>query len=156
MCADFKRVCLIGKTQAVGDLWVRVSFSAGKLGIVGVEGPTNSGNSLGSCGQINDHDWKIVEYNTGWGSEKVRKLREIWTEWHLNDMQAGSPKQMAVLKAHGHVGYTAACEILKESGCYTDNGYAYGSKWLRVEVPEDVVQFLRDLPITVGCPWRNL
>jgi hypothetical protein len=35
--------------------------------------------------------------------------------------------------------------------------YSYGSSWLHDEVPEDVLQWLRDLPdATEECPWTDL
>jgi len=36
-------------------------------------------------------------------------------------------------------------------------GYQYGSKWLREEVPAEVLDFLRSLPdADKACPWRTL
>jgi hypothetical protein len=48
-------------------------------------------------------------------------LVAMWREWHLNDMQAGTPAQMAALK--GFKGdYTAQCAFLEQQGLLFDPG----------------------------------
>jgi len=85
---------------------------------------------------------------------KARRMVEIWREWHLNDMCAGSPAQREWLRANpiaeedyrypkSH--YGVACGRLASAGLNPDPGYlhngkpyAYGSAWLKREIPEDV------------------
>ncbi len=79
------------------------------------------------------------------GNEKVQRMRAIWERWHLNDMCAGSPAQEEYLRAHpveykypeSH--YDKACEVLRAVGLHPDNGYLYGSRWLREELPPEVL-----------------
>ena len=32
-------------------------------------------------------------------------------------------------------------------------GYKYGTKWLHEQLPDDVVEFVRSLPVDTSCPW---
>lgn len=137
------------------DLFCKIVFDDGKLSITGVEGPKANGDCKGSCGQIIMHPWVIVEYAPGWNADLVSKFRSVWQEWHLNDMQAGTPAQTAFLKENradypGHPvsHYEWAKIALKEARLDPDpdNGYSYGSAWLKVKVPEDVLKFLESLP----------
>jgi len=86
---------------------------------------------------------------------KAQRMKEIWGRWHLNDMRAGSPAQMAWLEANpldpkdynypkSH--YTAAVDALKAAGLHPDNNYihngkpyAYGTAWLKETLPPDVI-----------------
>lgn len=135
------------------SLFCSISFESGKLSITGVEGPLPSGNARGSCGQIVMSDWPVTAYAPGWSAGLVRKFRATWERWHLNDMKAGTPAQDAVLarrkaeyKGYPQSHYDWALQVLAEEGLASDNGYRYGSKWLKEEVPQDVIDFLFSLP----------
>lgn len=90
------------------------------------------------------------------GNELVERIVNVWRKWHLNDMQAGSPKQTAFLEAlnlpnHNH--YELAKEKLQEAGLDPDNSfavdgkpYSYGSAWLAIEIPVDVVSEIESWP----------
>lgn len=84
------------------------------------------------------------------GNAKVARIVAIWRDWHLNDMQAGSPAQMAWLDANpidGNVNhYSRALAALTAAGLNPDpsfehNGkpYVYGSAWLRKELPAEII-----------------
>lgn len=67
--------------------------SKGKvLTIHGVEGPLQSGNCRGACGQIDmhmdDEYLSQVRFQKGWDREMVNSLLAIWKRWHLNDLNA--------------------------------------------------------------------
>jgi hypothetical protein len=147
---------------------IKIELNDGKLSISGVEGALPSGNCLGSCGQIDMHlrtenrhanGWK---YMPGWTPSKMTKLLEIWDRWHLNDMKAGTSKQEAFIrdwKAAGNkYDYTAVCKALEEAGLLVDGEYKYGTKWLKEEVPQEVIEWLFSLPdAEKPCAWgRNL
>lgn len=145
------------------NLYCEIELNDGKLSIHGVEGPLPSGNALGSCGQIDMHQWTFKKYHKGWDASKVAQFRKVWADWHLNDMVAGSPKQEAAIKAWKDSGakyeYSAACEMLKESGLLIDESYIhegkpyqYGTAWLSKSIPEDVISFLDSLPISINQP----
>lgn len=130
------------------------------LSITGVVGPTANGNARGSCGQCVDSLSEITDYAPGWNAEMVARLQELWETWHLNTMQAGTPAQTAWVKAHegefpgypdSH--YVWAGEQLAAAGLnpdpnYLHNGapYKYGSAWLEVSVPDEILDELFSLP----------
>ena len=116
----------------------------------------------------------------GWDLERLQKFFSIWARWHLNDMRAGSPAQEEFLRCHADAWaayitnarekacsvedasdiypasyYTWACTVLAAAGLHPDperNEYRYGSAWLKEEVPEDVLVWLRALPDTDVMP----
>ena len=103
-----------------------------------------------TCGQCVD---TVAAYFPG--NAKVQRMVAIWRAWHLNDMEAGSPAQAAHLKTlgewkHGRDGFTshydwALAELgkagLQPDASYIHNGkpYAYGSAWLKRDLPADVL-----------------
>jgi len=101
---DFKKVVRIGTSKTYGgrdfSVFCKIEFKKGNLSISGVEGPLNSGNCLGGCGQI------VMSYDTeesikditpnrsnGWSFELIKDFFFIWDEWHLNNMKAGCEHQ---------------------------------------------------------------
>lgn len=81
--------------------------------------------------------------------KKAKRMVEVWKRWHLNDMRAGSPAQEQYLREHpisyvyptSH--YDKASEVLEAAGLNPDNGYKYGSAWLREDLPADVLAEIR-------------
>jgi len=153
-----RKIVHIGKGNN-GDVFCKIKFDPAKhsLSITGVEGPKRNGNALGSFGQIIMHEWGIKTYAAGWDAALEAKFRAVWDRWHLNDMRAGSPAQMAFLEANpveGHHNYYArACQALEAAGLNPDSGhlvngkpYHYGSLWLKEEVSDEVLEFLGSLP----------
>lgn len=159
---DFKKVVRLGMVRLYPSARNRVSvfckieFKDGRLSISGVEGPRLSGNCTGSCGQIDMHlRDKPIDPAPGWTRGMLAQFFEVWKTWHLNDMQAGTPAQMAELAKHKFVPsggisgrYAWALATLRAAALAEDNGYKYGSAWLRKEVPADVLAFLQSLPET--------
>lgn len=83
-------------------------------------------------------------------------LLDLWKNYHLNGMHAGTPEQEQAIeewKAEGNkYDYTAACEMLKARGLfevfytglsvgrrYDNEPYKYGHGWLVQELPGDVL-----------------
>lgn len=77
-------------------------------------------------------------------------LVAMWREWHLNDMQAGTPAQMELLKDFKG-DYTAQCEFL--GGLLIDNGYKYGSARLKKELPQSVYDWFNGLKSEPFTDW---
>jgi len=77
-------------------------------------------------------------------------LKIAWERWHLNDMRAGTPRQEEAVRNwrrdNPNKGYNEACEMLSELGILVDDGYRYGTSWLKEEVPMDVLEWLFSLP----------
>lgn len=97
-------------------------------------------------GQILD---KILTYYPN--NKLVKKIVDIWSQYNLNDLTPGSPKQMDYLKSLTKPSdvefYTWECEQLKKVDLLIDksflhNGrpYKYGSAWLKTEIPENIQQ----------------
>lgn len=144
------------------NVYCSIEYKDGRLSISGVEGPLSNGNCLGSCGQIEmslkPEDFK--EFARGWDKTKVAKFLEIWREWHLNDMQAGSPRQTEFLKKNPSLkNYSDALAALEKNGLSPDieyqhegKPYKYGHAWLKKEVPKDVLEWLKNLQNTDQKP----
>jgi hypothetical protein len=154
---DFEKIVRIGKGPD-GSVFCKARFCDGRLSITGVEGPKRNGDARGSCGQIVMHEWQIEEYAPNWTPALETQFRAVWDMWHLNDMQAGTPAQMAHLRALEAQGrdwrkegatshYHWALAELDAAGLNPQGG-EYGRRWYRVEVPGDVLAFLQSLPDT--------
>lgn len=158
------KVIRIG-SGAYGNVFCKIEYKAGRLSITGVEGPKRNGDAIGGCGQIIMREWGIKTYAPGWTAQLEAEFRTVWDKWHLNGMQAGSPAQTAYLDAnpitvkYPESHYDRVCASLAAAGLnpdpnYIHNGkpYEYGSAWLSVDVPADVLEFLHALPDTDTAP----
>lgn len=97
----------------------------------------------------------MLAYAPGWDEPTAAKFFQIWEKWHLNDMQAGTPAQTAALQTRkaemvgGRISsYEEDSVYLTECGLNPDpaTGYRYGSAWLQVDVPADILAWLAALP----------
>lgn len=99
--------------------------------------------------------------------QAVQRIASVWREWHLNGLNAGTPEQMAFLRANeskidrGDY-YGSACALLKAAGLYevqiepgtlqATGGflnrsdphthkllYRYGERWIYRPLPADVI-----------------
>ncbi len=75
--------------------------------------------------------------------KKAQHMCEIWKEYHLNYMRAGTSKQTEFLESQKFPGYPTdyyewASNLLIKAGLNPDDGYKYGSAWLKEEIPEDI------------------
>ena len=118
---------------------IDIKYNDGKLSI--------TGKNPDSCGQI------IESVRAEFGHlPAVALLCHYWERWHLNDMQAGLPVQMDYLRAFPPAPkdcdwYTSACESLRAANLYEVDGYKFGAKWIREDVPAHVLEWLRDAKI---------
>jgi len=75
-------------------------------------------------------------------NKDVKRLVEIWENWHLNDMNSGTKKQMDAVEKWEQNGnkydYTKVCEYLKSIDLHIDNGYQYGTSWLLNPLPSEI------------------
>lgn len=168
------------------SIFARIEYGADKLNpshavdgfaclsITGVEGPMHNGDARGSCGQIS-MSYRTAEERAqitpapGWTPEMIARFFDVWERWHMNDMQAGSPRQRAWIEAHPEQSreYTALTQALADAGLNPDaeylyagvnsrpaepHPYRYGEAWIRESVPADVVAFLESLPDADKAP----
>lgn len=118
---------------------VEIKWDGKRLSITG----NCYGRGGGQCG-----DAILAKYPT----PAVALLCHYWERWHLNDMRAGLPVQMDYLRAFPPAPkdcdwYTSACEALRAANLYEVDGYKFGHKWIREEVPAHVLEWLRDAKI---------
>lgn len=81
------------------------------------------------------------------GNKKLKRLVDIWEEYHLNDMRAGTKRQTEAIKQAGsrHLNYDEAVQLLMSKGLYIDNGYKYGSAWLYQPIPKEIIAEVKQL-----------
>ena len=145
-----------------GRVFVEVQYRQdGRLSITGVVGPKSNGDARGGCGQIRDSVRDVPHLAGDWTPDMITRLVAVWDRWHLNDMQAGSPRQRAWLErfpvnvTYPTSHYVVASERLAAADLNPDmshGGYVYGSAWLREEVPAGVIAFLAGLPTSDDLP----
>ena len=166
-----------------GAVWVRASWTDGRLSICGVVGPHRNGDCRGSSGQIVDELADTTPDDRKWTRETIDQLADIWNRWHLNDMRPGCEHQRAdgwtdrpidptkptnTYGKHfdGQTSPTWNMLARVRENEHPDGllcrpcptcGHKYGTGWLREDVPTDVLDALLTLPAaTTECPWRNL
>lgn len=137
----------------IGDTFVKIQWDGKRLSITGVEGPKSNGDCSGACGQIVMHEWNLQLINDEWEPEMVKRLRDLWNRWHLNDMRAGSASQEKYLRnnpiivTYPETHYEKACKVLADANLNPDeNGYKYGTKWIFEEVPNHIIEELFTFP----------
>lgn len=153
-----KKVINIGTDKDTrSQVFCNIEFNEKKkLSITGVIGPRSNGDAK-SCGQING-SFNINKFANGWNDALLTMFLTVWDKYHLNDMQAGTIKQTAIIEQYKadfpdwRYEYTQACTILEDNDILIDDGYQYGSKWLSIEVPASVISFLEGLPETENTP----
>lgn len=135
-------------TRKINRVTIDVRLKDGQLSISGTIW-NGRGTDCISCGQNIDEIAKLFPLNG-----QVRRIAEIWRKWHLNHTIPGSPRQMEFVREYNRVNegdysktnYHALCKALHgadllQDAEYLHNGkpYAYGSAWLRQELPADVL-----------------
>ena len=81
-------------------------------------------------------------------SDKFKKIHRLWKQYHLNDMHAGTEKQEAALIEAGLTGfasdYRKCCDYLESIDLLVDDGYKFGTSWLKRDIPvEDIAEIER-------------
>lgn len=158
-----------------GVTYIKIDWDGTRLSVTGVEGPKRNGDAFGGCGQIREFDGEL---RPGWTREMVERLRLLWNVWHLNDMKAGCEHQRAAgwderpidpskpLNSYGkhfegqHYASWNMLTWVKPSehpdGLMTvpcpECGYKYGTAWLTMEVPDEVLNELKAFPAATTTP----
>ena len=99
-----------------------------------ITGDIKKSRSLISCGQCQD------------SIENAATFVSLWNKFHLNCLNAGTLKQQEILASEdfkkGSNFYTSACSFLELQNMLIDNGYKFGSEWLYMPLPDDILQQL--------------
>lgn len=151
------KIIRVGRTKDCGDVFCRIQFKNDCLSITGVEGPKANGDARGSCGQISMNyrpaeEQDRIDPAPGWAREAIVEFFVAWDRWHLNDMRAGSPVQMAYLREHASEfrdtrTWEASWDLLTAAGLNPDpEGYHYGSAWRMEPIPASVLAYFASLP----------
>lgn len=90
--------------------------------------------------------------------DEFKKLLNIWDQWHLNDLNAGTDAQRKILDEHENDSKYQKLDkfldrpraILKDFKSNPDRGYDYGSAWLYRPIPDDVVDFIKMIQRKLG------
>jgi hypothetical protein len=112
--------------KATARAFYKIQFENGRLSITGVIGPMPSGDCRGGAGQCVDAIREGCPCDE-WTQEMLDKFCSIWDEWHLNDMRP-------------------YCKP------YPVCGYQYGHAWQTEEVPQEVIDWLFNLPESPVVP----
>lgn len=122
------------------------------------------------CGQIYDSINPSDFDELYMDRDQLIKLIAIWKTCHLNDMCAGSLKQMELInfwrdqiKTTSGWDYDQVCAMLEQHGLLIDNetnpdlnvGYHYGSRWLVNLLPQSVIDFIENLNPTPPTKTRS-
>ena len=156
--------------------FAEIKYQDGRLSICGVVGPMSNGNCMGSAGQCVDSFRDALAHGKtceGWSVGMLVKFCNIWDRWHLNDMRP----YCAHMKKLGWD--KEASETIEVAGRFSWEkpkmerrgwvrfdkdergilckpcpvcGYEYGTKWLFEEVPEEILEWLKNLPDTKVRP----
>lgn len=122
-----KQICKDWKTLEEKQMYVFTASASGK----------------GRCGQCLDFIQENAEKYMIPEERRAlyNRIYKIWSEYHLNDLQAGTEKQTALLtKEQCRIdNYEKACETLKHFGLLEDRGHKYGHGWLCKEIPVEVI-----------------
>ena len=147
-------------------VFIRYELREGKHGLVfSAQGEIYSKTGRGdrdcmSCGQNLEEIARMFPNHT-----KLQEFVQIWRDWHLNDMNAGTPEQMAFLKTYliADKGrwYESACQGLKDNNLYevpvTDEmrkqgikgeTYRFGYAWLYHPLPQEIVEKIKSFTET--------
>lgn len=107
-----------------------------------VSGPHGYG---GQCQDSIAEDFIGTHSNLSNGKQvMLGRLIEIWNRYHLNDMNAGTEKQMKALRGK-KFSYEDALEYLESINLKVDDGYEYGTAWLFEEIPSSVLKEIEEI-----------
>lgn len=111
---------------------VSIFFKESRLSIVGTS-PIMSGQISSYLESLDPRDYRLCP---DWTEEMYRRLLDTWKRWHLNDMRMGCSHQRAMdWNRDEHLG--KQCPIC---------GYKYGCSWIFEPVPDEVIEWLFNLP----------
>ena len=79
------------------------------------------------------------------GNPLAEKIVNWWRKYHNNNMHVGTPKQEEALNKAGITGdYDDCRKYLESIGLLYDNGYKFGSGWLKEEIPADDLREIKE------------
>ena len=77
------------------------------------------------------------------------KIYDWWKKYHLNNMHPGTEKQENALTNAGYKSwannYNDCCNYLETIGLLVDDGYEFGTGWLKRDIPNNVLKEMKEL-----------
>lgn len=156
---DFGKIDYNHTGQRINRVEVIVELNDDRVLVTGVIWNSRMTDAL-ICGQIHDDLDGFFKGDPLWSV-----LSFLWTQYHLNDLHSGTPRQEALVKG---LDYDRACSLLKAKGLYevpaseadpyrkwpTHRGqpHKYGHEWLQCPTPEDILTAVRTA-INTGDTW---
>lgn len=133
--AKFGKIDYNGTGRKVNDVEIEMELKDGVFRASGSIKNARGTDSL-SGGQNIDEIADLMKDN-----KDVQEIRDLWHKYHLNNLHAGTEKQEdALMKKFGNRNasdYDKHVEYLKSVGLYEDDGYKYGTGWLKREIPDN-------------------
>ena len=89
-----------------------------------------------SCGQCQD------------SIENAATFVSLWDKYHMNNNKAGTKKQEGILASEDFKiikkgsNYYTECNFLASKNMLIDNGYKFGSQWLYMPLPSNILEQL--------------
>lgn len=131
---DFGKIDYLGCGRRNNLVEIEVAFTDGVFTASGRIWNSRKSDIIISC-QILEKIRVFLQSN-----ETFKKIYRLWKLYHLNDMHAGTIRQEKALKEKfGEVDinqYEEQSDYLKTIGLYDDNGYKFGTKWIKYEIPK--------------------
>lgn len=117
-----------GKNNAIIEIFL-IKNEEDKI-ILSICGSISSENHIIEAGQCIDTIAEIFK------NERTKRIKEIWEEYHNNDMHLGCSHQREFEKEpySKHAGHI--CPVCN---------YEYGTKWIYEEIPSGIIKELAEL-----------
>ena len=77
------------------------------------------------------------------GNPLAENIANWWRKYHMNDMHAGTKRQEDLLKYCKSHDYKEQCDFLEKHSMLFDNGYKYGTAWLKEEIPTEDLEEIK-------------
>ena len=133
MKITFKKIDFNGTGRRINEPEIRIELKEKEPGkpVLSISGGVWNAHKTDfiTCGQCLDTMLPYLKHD-----KLFLKIYRLWSLHHLNDMNAGTPKQMAALEGKG-LSYEEACRFLESKKLLVDGGYEYGTAWLYREIP---------------------
>ena len=88
-------------------------------------------------------------YNYFNDNETMATIYNMWKKHHLNDLHPGTEAQEEALEKVGLTEwgnkYNECCDYLKSVNLYEDNGYKFGTGWLKRDISSQDLEIIKGL-----------
>ena len=144
---NFGKVDFNNCGRKINLITVEVEYNDGRFSVSGNVWNSKETDVI-SGGQNLDELLKFLNNN-----DTFVEIYLLWKQYHLNDLNAGTPLQTAYLKGLNKPKnadfYTWECKQLEKVNLLWDKWggkpYKYGTKWLKIDIPQNVDNTINNL-----------